>query len=45
MIAKNVAIHKEAMAKRKAEFDAKFRNVWNVGPTGVSYFQFSINDK
>ena len=33
------------MAKRKAEFEAKFRNVWNVGPTGASYFQFSINDK
>jgi len=33
------------MAKRKSEFEAKFRNVWATGPTGVSYFQFSINNK
>jgi len=30
------------MADRKAAFDKKFRNVWNVGPTGVSYFEFSL---
>lgn len=31
------------MAARKAAYEAKFRNVWKVGPTGVSYFQFSTN--
>ena len=33
------------MSKRKSEFEAKYRNVWATGPTGVSYFQFSINNK
>lgn len=33
------------MAARKSKFDAKFRNVWATGPTGVSYFQFSVNNK
>jgi len=33
------------MQERKAAFDKKFRNVWNVGPTGVSYFEFSLPDR
>ena len=33
------------MSKRKSEFEAKYRNVWATGPTGVSYFQFSVNNK
>lgn len=33
------------MSRRKSEFEAKYRNVWATGPTGVSYFQFSVNNK
>jgi|APSaa5957512535_1039671.scaffolds.fasta_scaffold37601_2 hypothetical protein len=45
LAARNIAKHKEIMQERKAAFDKKFRNVWNVGPTGVSYFSFSLPDK
>ena len=40
--AKQIAEHEQAMAERRAKFEAKFRNVWSTGPTGVSLVQFTV---
>lgn len=40
-----IALHKQQMAEKRAKFEAKFRNVWNTGPTGVSRFQLTSDTK
>lgn len=33
------------MAERRAKFEAKFKNVWAVGPTGCSRFRMTFDTK
>jgi hypothetical protein len=30
------AEHEQKMAERRSEFEAKYKNVWATGPTGIS---------
>lgn len=43
--AQAIAEHKKEMAARRAKFEAKFRNVWATGPTGVSKFHMTVDTK
>jgi len=43
--AQAIADHKKEMAARRAKFEAKFRNVWATGPTGVSKFHMTFDTK
>lgn len=38
-----IAEHKKEMTARRAKFEAKFKNVWSVGPTGCSRFRMTTD--
>jgi len=33
-----IALHKNEMAKKRKEFEKRFKHVWSTGPAGISKF-------